>query len=96
MNFKRFISVNRWRTAIGYNTIGIFGIGIVVAKTMQDLLIKININIPFFLLFILGVAALWITGYLYVKIGMYSVETEYMTEQNTYFEKHLRGKKGGD
>lgn len=93
MTKRKFISVNRWRMQLGYNTIGILGIGLVVAKTMQEILINIEVQISIIYLFVFGVVTLWGVGYLWDRLGFYSDEVDYVSERNPYFEQHIRGKK---
>lgn len=92
MNFKKWGAIQRWRIQLGYSTIGVFGIGIVIAKSLQDLLHNAGFDVPFIPLYCLGVVALWVGGYIWDKMGYYSLETEYASERNTYFEKHMKGK----
>lgn len=94
MDLKKLIktgAIFKWRIQLGYAAIGIFGMGLVIAKTVQDV-IKPFIEIPMYILFPLGVIGLWVAGFLYDKMGLYSNEMEYSSSRNTYYEKYLRGK----
>lgn len=89
---KNFLVVNRWRITLGYSYVGMLGIGLVVAKTIQDILITNNISVSLLILVPFGVFILWLIGYLADILGYYSTEVDYISKRNPYFEKHLKGK----
>lgn len=83
---KNKLAIIKWHISLGYGTLGIFGIGLVIAKTMQDILYSINIGVPMIYLYPAGVLILWATGYIYDRSGMYSAEGTYGCERNEFMK----------
>lgn len=94
MNIKKLLAEQRYRVFIGYNTVGPFGIGLVIAKTVQDIIRASttgHYEIPMWILYPLGVGMLWLGGYVYQTTGMYGEEQEFNSQNNPYFKRHLEG-----
>lgn len=89
VSLKKFLAVNRWRVQLGYATIGVFGMGMVIAKTIQDI-IKPYYYMPMWMLFPLGCVALWLGGFLYDKLGFYSNEMDYASKRNPFYTENFK------
>ena len=90
MSKIKWLAIQRWRINSGYGVVGMFGIGLVIAESVQNLLKSVNIGVPMYYLYPAGVLILWIAGYIYDRSGLFSAEQEFTSERNTYFEKYMR------
>ena len=81
------------RLQVGYNTIGVFGMGIVIVKTVQEILLGVKIDIDFPILYVLAIFGIWLGGYVWVRSGFLGEEQRYNSENNPYFREHMEGKK---
>jgi hypothetical protein len=84
---KKALSLARWRIAIGYSVIGVPGMGLVIAKTIQDILNGINLHIPIYILFPAGVVTLFVAGYIWDVFGFYQIEAAHGFERAKFFRE---------
>jgi hypothetical protein len=88
-SIKRRLIIVKWQVGLGYGVLGMFGMGLVIAKTVQDILLSINIGIPMVYLYPAGVLTLWFVGFIYDRGGLYSIESSYGLERNEYMERRF-------
>jgi hypothetical protein len=86
---KRRMIIVKWQIGLGYGVLGMFGMGLVIAKTVQDIFLSINIGIPMVMLYPAGVLTLWLVGFIYDRGGWYSIESSYGFERNEYMERRF-------
>ena len=89
MGIKKFLAIFKWRIVLGNQYIGVLGMGLVIVKTLQDVLKSAQINIPIYVLFPLAIITLWYTGFLADKHNIYWQELNYASEKNPFFQKYL-------
>jgi len=72
----------RVKYAYATSMFNMFGMPIVVMKTIQDLLRSMNINIHFLVLFGIIVIGLIVAGFILDEIGFYEAEITFQGERN--------------
>lgn len=85
---RKKLSLCRWHIAIGYSVLGVPGMGLVIAKTVKDVLITVNIDFPLRYLFPLGLAILYLAGYLWDKLGFYQIEASHGFARSNFFKSN--------
>lgn len=61
--------------------------GLVIAKTIQDILHGLNIHIPIYILLPAGLFLLYLAGHLWDKLGLYQIEAAYGFERSKFFKE---------
>lgn len=89
-------AIAKWHICLGYGVVGVLGMGLVIAKTVKDVLDAAGIVTHMRYLYPLGIFGLWLAGFLYDKLGFYSRESSYGCERNAYYEKHVKGSTKND
>lgn len=92
MNLRKILAVNKARFTRGYSWVGMLGMGLVISKTVQDI-IKFYFPLPIWIIFPAGVFLLWLIGYFDHKKGFLAEELNHNIENNTLLIDLI--KKGG-
>ena len=94
-NIIKRIGEMRVKYAYATSLFNMFGMPVVVMKTIQDLLKNMGINIHFLALFIFIVLGLIVAGYVLDKIGLYEAEVTFQGKRNKELQYIKRGMKDG-
>lgn len=89
MKIINWLVIAKWHVGLGYGVVGIFGMGLVIGKTVQDILFSVGIGVPLKVLYPLGIIGLWLIGYFYDRFGWYSIESSYGCERNEFMGKRF-------
>jgi len=80
---RSFIVKQRMRFSLGYGLLASFGIGLLVASKLQDIIKSFyGVAVPLKVLLPLGILILWLTGLLYHKLGFWAAELELSWSNN--------------
>lgn len=82
MNLNKVFAVNRFRFKYAMNFFNMFGMPLLVAKAIQELMLDIGIDIPFILLFGVGLVAIIILGWIFDKMGFIREELSFQGRRN--------------
>jgi len=78
----------------GYGLIGCLGMGYLVASKLQEQLSSYyGFSMSLYIMFPLGVIAVWLVGWIEYKLGFWQTESEFTWEINPAYKKLTENKK---
>lgn len=86
---RNFVSFLKHRLQRGYSYVGVLGIGLVVAESLQNILVNAGWPIPIYVLYPLGISFLMLVGVIDSHFGFFTKEMQISTSQNHYLISHL-------
>ena len=84
IQFRNKLSASKHLINRGYSYVGVLGIGIVIAHSVQEILRNASINMPIYILYPAGIIILIVIGWFDTRYGFHTKELEYATSENKY------------